>query len=245
MEPTGIRLLDELLGGGFPRPAAVGIVGPVGSGKSTLVKQIAANALERDFHVQYYAIDESAEDVRDAIAAHGIDVEKYESQDKLSFVDLFALGIERLSESLPVNDPENIVNTSIKLSDLVAQGRNYSLRHLGKKQMGIMDSITPIFLMLEAKKVFQFEQVLKYATRFSKSIGIATVHTKVLDQNIENAMINFADVAIELERRKTSQRTSNGRTLRLLRNGRNPVSSRAYYYDFTPNGLELSPAAIL
>ena len=99
--------------------------------------------------------------------------------------------------------------------------------------------------MLEAKKVFQFEQVLKYATRFSKSIGIATVHTKVLDQNIENAMINFADVAIELERRKTSQGTSNGRTLRLLRNGRNPVSSRAYYYDFTPNGLELSPAAIL
>jgi len=51
LEPTGIKVLDDLLGGGFPRPSAVGITGPVGSGKSTLVKQIAAAALERDFRV--------------------------------------------------------------------------------------------------------------------------------------------------------------------------------------------------
>jgi hypothetical protein len=57
-------------------------------------------------------------------------------------------------------------------------------------------------------------------------------------------MINFADVAIELERRKTTQGTSNGGTLRLLRNGRNPVSSRAFYYEFTPGGIELSPTAV-
>lgn len=48
-----------------------------------------------------------------------------------------------------------------------------------------MDALTPFFLMLEAKKVFQFGQILKYATRFAKSIGIATLHTKVLDETIE------------------------------------------------------------
>jgi KaiC/GvpD/RAD55 family RecA-like ATPase len=242
MEPTGIKVLDDLLGGGLPRPAAVGIIGSVGSGKSSLVKQIAANALNHDFRVQYYAIDESAEDVRESIANHGVDVDKYEREDKLSFVDMFALGVERLAESLPQQEPEEIVNSTIKFSDLVAQGRSFSLRHLGKKQLGIMDSLTPFFLLVEARKVFQFGQVLKYATRFAKSIGIATLHTRVLDETIENAMINFADVVLELEGRKTVDGNSHGGTLRLVKNGKNPISPRGYYYETTPKGIEISTA---
>jgi KaiC/GvpD/RAD55 family RecA-like ATPase len=242
MEPTGIKVLDDLLGGGLPRPAAVGIIGSVGSGKSSLVKQIAANALNHDFRVQYYAIDESAEDVRESIANHGVDVDKYEREDKLSFVDMFALGVERLAESLPQQEPEEIVNSTIKFSDLVAQGRSFSLRHLGKKQLGIMDSLTPFFLLVEARKVFQFGQVLKYATRFAKSIGIATLHTRVLDETIENAMINFADVVLELEGRKTVDGNSQRGTLRLVKNGKNPISPRGYYYETTLKGIEISTA---
>src|SRR6267143_685748 len=64
--------------------------------------------------------------------------------------------------------------------------RSFTLKHLGKKQFVIMDSLTPFFLMVEAKRVFQFGQVLKYATRFAKAIGVATLHTKVLDESIEN-----------------------------------------------------------
>src|SRR5207245_9821449 len=97
MEPTGIKVLDELLGGGLPRPSAVGITGPVGSGKSTLVKQIAAAALERDFRVVYYAVDESAEDVKESITSWGVDVTRYESDCRLALVEIYALGVERLA----------------------------------------------------------------------------------------------------------------------------------------------------
>jgi KaiC/GvpD/RAD55 family RecA-like ATPase len=242
LEPTGIKVLDDLLGGGLPRPAAVGVIGSVGSGKSSLVKQLAANALEHDFRVQYYAIDEPAEDVRESIANHGVDVDKYEREDVLSFVDMFSLGVERLAESLPQQEPEDIVNNTIKFSDLVAQGRSFSLRHLGKKQLGIMDSLTPFFLLVEPRKVFQFGQVLKYATRLAKSIGVATLHTRVLDETIENAMINFADVVLELEGRRTAQGVSHGGTLKLVKNGKTPVSSRGYYYEMTQKGIEISTA---
>jgi len=37
------------------------LIGAVGSGKSSLVRQLAVNMLEKDFRVLYYAIDESAE----------------------------------------------------------------------------------------------------------------------------------------------------------------------------------------
>src|SRR5438445_13455322 len=100
-----------------------------------------------------------------------------------------------------------------------------------------MDSLTPFFLMVEAKRVFQFGQVLKYATRFAKAIGLATLHTKVLDESIENAMVNFADVVLELERRKTPEGLRRGGTMRLVNLGKTPVSSRGYYYEMTPQGI--------
>jgi KaiC/GvpD/RAD55 family RecA-like ATPase len=240
LEPTGVKILDDVLGGGFPRPSAVGIIGPVGSGKSGLVRQLAATALEHDFRVQYYAIDEPAEDVRESIASYGVDVDKYESEGRLAFVDMFALGIERLTEALPVEEPEHIVNSALKFSDLVAQGRSFSLKHLGKKQLGIIDSLTPLFLLLEARKVFQYGQILKYATRFAKSIGIATLHTRVLGETIENAMINFADIVLELERRKIPEGINRRGTLRLLKMGKAPVPPRGYYYEMTEHGIEIS-----
>ncbi len=159
MEPTGIKVLDDLLGGGLPRPSAVGVIGAVGSGKSSLVRQLAVTMLERDFRVLYYAIDESAEDVRESVSSYGIDVNKYETEGRLSFIDIFALGVERLAEAYPVEEPEQIVDSTFKFSDLVAQGRSFTLKHLGKKQFVVMDSLTPFFLMVEAKRVFQFGQV--------------------------------------------------------------------------------------
>src|SRR2546422_11719078 len=143
-------VLDDILGGGFPRPSAVGITGPVGSGKSAFVKQIAGAALEHDFRVQYYAVGESAEDIKESIASWGVDVSRYESEGKLSFVDMFALGVERLAEAYPLDQPEQIVDSTMRFSDLVAQGRSFTFKHLGKKTMGIMDSLTPFFLMVEA-----------------------------------------------------------------------------------------------
>ena len=245
MEPTGIKILDDILGGGFPRPSAVGITGPVGSGKSTLVKQIAAAALERDFRVVYYAVDESAEDVKESITSWGVDVTRYESEGRLSFVDMFALGVERLADSFPLEQPEEIVNSTMKFSDLIAQGRSFTLKHLGKKTMGIMDSLTPFFLMVEAKKVFQYGQVLKYATRFAKSIGIATLHTSVLNETIENAMTNFADIVIDLQGRKNPQGISHGGTLRLVKMGKAPTPPRGYYYEMTPKGIDISTAPMI
>ena len=208
------------------------------------MKQIAAAALERDFRVQYFAVDESAEDVKDSIASWGVDVSQYESDGKLSFIDMFALGVERLAESYPLDQPEQIVDSTMKFSDLIAQGRSFTLKHLGKKTMGIMDSLTPFFLMVEAKKVFQYGQVLKYATRFAKSIGIATLHTHVLDETIENAMVNFADIVLDMEKRK-SEGPSHGGTLRLVKMGKTAPASRGYYYEMTENGIDISTAPMI
>ena len=119
---------------------------------------------------------------------------------------------------------------------------------MGKKTMGIIDSLTPFFLMIEARKVFQYGQVLKYATRFAKSIGIATLHTNVLGETIENAMTNFADIVIDLSGRKVAEDgvvRSRGGTLRVVKMGRNPVPPRGYYYEMTEKGIDISTAPLI
>lgn len=55
-------------------------------------------------------------------------------------------------------------------------------------------------------------------------------------------MINFADVVLKLERRKTPEGLGRGGTLRLVKMGKMPVSSRGYNYEMTLQGIQISNA---
>jgi circadian clock protein KaiC len=56
--PSGIKELDALLGGGIDRGTATLILGPAGSGKSSLALRYALSAIERGEHVALFAFDE-------------------------------------------------------------------------------------------------------------------------------------------------------------------------------------------
>src|SRR2546428_11784050 len=114
--------------GGLPRPSAVGIIGRINSGKSWMAKQIAVNLLQRDFRVLYYAIDESADECKESLSALGQGVDKAIEASRLALVDMFALGVVRLSESLPTRGPAKIAASNFKLSDLLSQGLSLTLK---------------------------------------------------------------------------------------------------------------------
>ena len=56
--PSGVPELDALLGGGIHRGTATLIIGPAGSGKSSLALRYALSAIERGEHVALFAFDE-------------------------------------------------------------------------------------------------------------------------------------------------------------------------------------------
>ncbi len=56
---SGVKALDDLLGGGVDRGTTTLLVGPPGCGKSTVAMQYAQSAAQRGDHAAIYALDES------------------------------------------------------------------------------------------------------------------------------------------------------------------------------------------
>lgn len=239
LQPTGISILDKITGGGFPRPSAIALLGPIGSGKSALVRELVTNFLRSGCSVLYYSIDDPADVVKLGLEDHHIAIDKIEAEGRLSFVDMFSLGAEKLAESLPRMDPGDILDETMKFEDLLHYGREFALRKDDYPKVIIMDSITPFFLLTEARRVYQYMQVMRFATRIAKAITISVLHTEVVDVNTENATANLADGVIEM-RKRTGDVLLKGGTLKVLRIGRNPTPSRGYFYQITQQGIVFS-----
>lgn len=74
---SGIKALDELLGGGLDRGTASMFMGPPGSGKSTLAIQFALQAARRSEKVLFYIFDETKGNLISRTKDLGMDIAPY------------------------------------------------------------------------------------------------------------------------------------------------------------------------
>lgn len=81
---SGVTGLDSLLGGGFDRGTSTLLLGPAGTGKSTLAVQCAIAASGRGERSVIYAFDESARTLRLRSASLGMDLESQERMGRLT-----------------------------------------------------------------------------------------------------------------------------------------------------------------
>jgi circadian clock protein KaiC len=77
---SGLPELDSLLGGGLDRGTSTLVIGPAGSGKSTLTAQFAATAAARGDHAAIYIFDEIRETYLARSAGIGTDMHDYVDQ---------------------------------------------------------------------------------------------------------------------------------------------------------------------
>lgn len=81
---SGVEQLDALLGGGLARGTSTLILGPAGSGKSTVAAQYATTAAAAGEHAVVYIFDESRATYLERSAGLGIDVESLIKAGKMS-----------------------------------------------------------------------------------------------------------------------------------------------------------------
>jgi circadian clock protein KaiC len=73
---SGVAALDALIGGGIDRGTATLLIGPPGSGKSTVALQYAAAAAQRGDHALLFAFEESKAVLLRRVAGLGMDIDE-------------------------------------------------------------------------------------------------------------------------------------------------------------------------
>ncbi len=84
MLPSGVAALDELMGGGPARGTSTLLMGPAGSGKSTIALQYAAAAAARGDHAVVFAFDEGLATLEARSKALGIPLAEGHASGKLA-----------------------------------------------------------------------------------------------------------------------------------------------------------------
>ncbi|HEV7631699.1 MAG TPA: ATPase domain-containing protein [Steroidobacteraceae bacterium] len=74
--PSGVGLLDDLIGGGVERGTSTMLIGPPGCGKSTITMQYAVAATERGDHAAVFMFDERKEALLTRMSGIGISVKE-------------------------------------------------------------------------------------------------------------------------------------------------------------------------
>ena len=85
---SGVKGLDEMLGGGFPHGHIIVAIGDSGTGKTTLALHYILDGLLKNEPGIYISIEEEKESIISAARAFGWDLEKYIKDNKLAILKL-------------------------------------------------------------------------------------------------------------------------------------------------------------
>jgi len=234
---TNVRGLDDLIEGGFPKRSAIALIGPEGSGKSLLSQEIVWNFLEQGYSAIYYAVDQSADEVRDEMLHYGWDLGKHEKNVRMVDVtEEMAPNIEGVRWSKD-EDMMKFTAETYSLAKVLKEGQEYYTKFLrGKEVVVVFDSLSPFFLVTPADKIFHFIQVMRLIMKVANGIGIGILHEGLHDQKIESTFRFVADGIIELKR------SERGHSIRIAKMQRTNYYKASCAVDVTDTGINIYKA---
>jgi len=161
--PTGIASFDVIAKGGLPEHRTTLLSGTAGSGKTVFAVQfLAAGIRDAGEPGVFVTFEESAADIRTNMRSFGWDLEGWEREGKLAFVD-----------ASPDPDVEIIESGSFDLGALLARVQN-AVRKVNAKRVSV-DSLGAVFSQFSDQSIVRRE-LFRIASAL-KGMGVTAVMT--------------------------------------------------------------------
>jgi len=117
--PTGIKGLDELLGGGFPEGRCILLVGSPGAGKTTFALQYLYHGSVMGETGLYVTLDEHPDLIKRNLGSYNWDIDGMEKKGKLLFVDASGLRKTRARESGFISRDDSAIGEFVDFPELI------------------------------------------------------------------------------------------------------------------------------
>lgn len=224
--PTGIRGMDQLIGGGFPRQSLNLVSGPAGSGKSLFSLQFVGNGARLYGEAgAYLALEEGRANLRRVAADFGMGIGDDGSDEKLHVVDLGEIRGRGTRSVIGFRELRDFLQAFLPAS--------------GAKRV-VVDSVPVIGLFYRSPEALR-EELFGFA-RFLREQDVTSV---LVTESIEDAALTrygveqfVADSFIVLGLEKVKGELRRTITVRKMRFTKHDTATHPFY--ITPHGLEVS-----
>ena len=194
---SGDAKFDSLIDKGIPRGANILLIGPVGTGKSTLCRKFIAEGLKQQESAIYISTDDPIAAIKEKLNSQlDNSTETYEKLDLLRFIyafnpDVKGLGINLLSPS----GIEPLSRKFVYLSDEI--GQNAKDKSGGRR---VMDSVSSMILNFGLQSAYSFlSQTVHSSTAFGQVTTFYTVEKDTVSDREINSIKLLMDGVVELQ----------------------------------------------
>lgn len=223
---TYIKNFDEKIEGGFPKPSAIMVLGPPGSGKTTFCNQFIYNGLKKGEAALYITFYATPREIKDRMKKFGWEIEGK----IIVFIDAYSwkAGGE-LVDKYVIRQPTDLNEFNIKVSEAIREYKEKNLKRC------TIDSLSQLFLYVPADLALRFTSVLLGKLKLNDITSTVVVEGGMHDQTTLNALNTLTDGCIELGYSEMLQK----RIMRIARMVNTKHELDWFGFEITDKGVEV------